>query len=194
MTKEENKKSLRLLNILYEYGDKSSIHGFVYIFTRKGSVFDCLFWVSIFLISGYFATQLTMDSFNYWQSHQVITALKNVDKQVVGMDFPAVTVCGNGIHKGLVERALESNYIKWVENKQGNEDDLVERYMQETFQIQDNSINILDLIDTMVAPSDEATEANFVRQNQEACNHLKEKKRRKRATGMLCSYPNVFFN
>ena len=80
------------------------------------------------------------------------------------MDFPAVTVCGNGLQKDLMEKALEKNYLAWVKSRKRMDDVSAEQYFLETFQIKNKSINIMDIIDTMISPSDESTEANFVRE------------------------------
>ena len=183
MTRAKNKRSSSFSDILYEYGKSSSIHGLGYIFTNTGLVFDRILWLVIFLITGCVAVHLTMESFNHWQNNQVITTLKDMDRQVEGMDFPAVTVCGNGLQKDLMEMLLKNNYLKWVESRKKMDDVSTERYMLDTFQIKNNSINIVDIIDTMISPSEESTEANFVRQNQLACKNSKEKTRIKRDTG-----------
>ena len=98
------------------------------------------------------------------------------------MDFPAVTICANGVHRNLVERVLPTSYEEWKLKKKDNEDKSLDYYMQEIFQIEDKNVNILDIIDTIVAPSDESTEANFVMQNQLAC---RKNTRAKRQTGKL---------
>ena len=179
----KDKTTLHAGELLNQYGNNSTIHGLSYIFGNADSVCDRVLWLVIFLGAGCVAVLLTIQSFNNWQDNQVITTLKNMDKPIAGMDFPAVTVCANGIHKDLVERALETNFEEWKLRKNNNDDKSLEQYMLETFQIEDKNINILDIIDTMVAPSGESTEANFVIQNQLACRESSENNRRKRGTG-----------
>jgi hypothetical protein len=177
-TKSKSKSA----NLLHEYGNCSSIHGLSYILGNVGSACDRLLWLVIFLGAGCLAVLLTIQSFHNWQEHQVITTLKDMDKPIDGMDFPAVTVCANGLHRDLVERVLETNFEDWKLRKKDNEDKSLDQYMLEIFQIEDENVNVLDIIDTIVAPSDESTEANFVMQNQLAC---RKNTRAKRQTGKL---------
>ena len=94
-TSPKNKNSSSFSSLLYEFGNSSSIHGLAYILTKTGRVLDRILWLVIFLISGCVAVYLIIESFNHWQNNQVITTLKDMDRQVEGIDSAAVTVCGN---------------------------------------------------------------------------------------------------
>ena len=167
-----------------EYASHSSIHGVSYIFDKTIPVFDRLLWLIIFVASVSLATIMIYNTFTDWQDNQVITTLKNMAKPVTGLTFPAVTVCGSGQHMQLAERVLYNNFLSWKENKANSENDKSEHsfteYLKDTFQTE-NGTNILDILDTMIAPSSEASQATAVLQNQQACLKTEEKKRRKRS-------------
>ena len=165
-----NKPHLKKKNILVfnEYGNSSSIHGVRYILTNDGSVCDRLLWLVIFLISVSLAIILTIQSYNNWQDKQVITTIKDLDKPVAGMEFPAVTVCASGLRKDMVEKVVKNNFEAWTQGDQNNKS--MEQYMLEVFQLENKDIDILDIIDTMLAPDDESAKASFVMQNEMKMN------------------------
>merc|ERR1719483_1439670 len=98
-------------------------------------------------------------SFTNWQENQVITTVKTLTKPVAELDFPAVTICGGGKYMDLVEKVLYNNFKTWNEKrtKPNNtiNDDFAE-YMKDIFQIQDKSLNILDIL-KMVVANDESS-------------------------------------
>ena len=108
---------------------------------------------------------------------QVITTLKNTAMSITALDFPTVTICASGFHHmNNVEKAVGEHFARWrkSENRTAGDDvlqDMVD-YMEQTFQIrpQENPVNILDILDTMVASNVEASlAANGVRENVLAC-------------------------
>ena len=46
----------------------------------------------------------------FWQ---VVTILKNTTKLVTDVPFPALTLCGSGLHMNNVEKKLVLDFRKW---------------------------------------------------------------------------------
>ena len=83
-----------------------------------------------------------------------------------------------------IEKVLFHNFKKW-EQKQSfkkSMEESFEEYLKEAFQIHEKGTNILDILNTMISPSDEASGANAVRSNALACASKNE--RRKRETSI----------
>ena len=113
---------------------------------------------------------------------QVVTILKDTTKLVKDVPFPALTICGSGIHMNDVEKKLIQDFKDWRKernrtqnNKQAVRKD-TEEFMQIRFQIEpgktenEEPINILDMLDMMIAPNvDASAAANSVRENIIAC-------------------------
>ena len=112
---------------------------------------------------------------------QVVTTLKNTARPVTDLPFPAITICASGLHMDNVERKLADNFARWrtknirnENNKEAIESD-IEEYMRTTFQIElekgeGEPVNILDILDTMIAPNvDASVVANGIRENVFAC-------------------------
>ena len=94
----------------------------------------------------------------------MVTILKNTTKLVSDIPFPAVTICGSGVHMNNVEKKLIQDFKNWraqekrVEtNWEGIYKD-TEEFMQTRFQIEpsissgEQPISILDILDELVAP------------------------------------------
>ena len=165
----DHKPATGLSQLLHEYGSNSSIHGVSYILSNTGHICDRLLWLVIFLTSGLVTVMLTMRSYNTWQEHLVITTLQDMDSRVEDMEFPAVTICAPGLHKDLLEKALLADYADWKVDTNNNEEKSFENFMLEKFEIDNQNITIMDIIDTMIAPSEESNIANIVLQNEMAC-------------------------
>ena len=82
-----------------------------------------------------------------------------------------------------VQRKLTKNFVKWRADKKKNEtkretlENNIQEYMQKTFQIKTESLSILDILDTMIAPNPDASvAANGVRGNIFACKGTCQKR------------------
>ena len=116
---------------------------------------------------------------------QVVTILKNTNKLVTDVPFPALTLCSSGLHMNNVEKKLIEDFENWrvEKNRSETKKDAIykdtEEFMLTRFQIKPNkgensareqTISILDILDTMIAPNvDAAVAANSVRENVIAC-------------------------
>ena len=162
-----------------DYAARSSIHGIGYIFDKQLCFGDRLLWLVATLCAVMLAMWMISSTYTSWQTNQVITTLKTTTKPVTDMEFPSVTICGNGLHMDLVEKVLYENFNNWKATKSipggsSSDHEQFSVFMNETFQIEDE-INILDILTTMISP--EAAEKNSVKKNEIACAGGKRKKR-----------------
>ena len=129
------------------------------------------------------------------RNRQVVTILKNTTKLVTDVPFPALTICGSGVHMNNVEKKLIRDFDNWREKNNRNETSKeavykdTEEFMETRFQIRpnmgkenqstrDHPISILDILDTMIAPDvDASVAANSVRENVEACKESSESRK-----------------
>ena len=172
-----------LLQSLAEYGTHTSIHGISYILDKSKSLSDKLVWILIFIASTGLAIFLIASSYMEWQENLVITSLKTVTKPIADLTFPSVTVCPAGQHLDTVEKVLYKDFLKWEKNRKGTREkknlkEKWEDYMREVFQIKDKGIDIMDLLSTMISPSENGGNANAVRKNQLACEENKGRVKR----------------
>ena len=98
-----------------------------------------------------------------------------------------VTICAPGARMGLVEKVLYHNFQKWQQNpknQMGNASvsEKMQNFLREKFQIKKKGENILDILNTMIAPSSDSSSASAsaVFNAQRACSS--EISRKKRST------------
>ena len=103
-----------------EYASQSSIHGIGYVFDRKLGLVDRLIWMVVVLAFLSLASYLTQNMWTQWQGEQVVTTLKNTAKPVTDVPFPAVTICGSGIHMSNVENKIQEDFVKWRDENEKN--------------------------------------------------------------------------
>ena len=161
-----------------DFAGRSTVHGISYILDKTISLPDRLLWLIVCLGSALLATFLIYSSYTEWKENPVITTLKALDKPVTDLTFPAVTICAAGQHMGNVERVLYHNFKKWEQTQQNTVEEMFGEYLEETFQIREQGTSILDILNTMISPSDEASGANTVRRNVLACSALKNRRKR----------------
>ena len=213
-------KKAALTQTTEDYASRSSIHGIGYIFDRELKIADRLLWLLVVIAFAGVAAALTWNFWTQWRNEQVImigllgynlclsqvvTVLKSTAKLVSEVPFPALTVCGSGVHMGNVERKLIEDFGDWrTKNKRSetSKEELkkdVGDFMEEKFQIKSNQtgkgINILDILDTMISPDidvDVLFDANSVRENEIACQQVT--KSAEDNAGCRYSCPDTRFN
>ena len=160
-----------------EYASRTSIHGVAYISDKRLSLVDRTLWLLVVLAFVGLATILTWDIWEQWEEEQVVTTLKNTAKPVTEVPFPTVTICGAGLHMTNVEKKIGENFVAWRRENARHEESMediekdMEDYMAQTFKIETgSSINLLDILNTMIAPNaDQTLAANAIRENVFAC-------------------------
>ena len=224
MNRKRTSRKTALARITEEYAGRSTIHGISYLFDKELSIVDQLLW--LFVVVGFLgvASALTVNFWTQWRNEQVktsdnihfrcvemighcqvVTILKDTTKLIREVPFPALTLCGSGVHMNNVEKQLAKDIIDWKAERKRNvtckkalEKDLKD-FMQEKFHImqsQDDAqhpINILDILDMMIAPDADASVAvNSVREGVIACSQQQDTSRDNNVCFHSCSDPEKF--
>ena len=172
----------RISKSIFQYAQRSSIHGISYIWDCSLGFFDRFLWLILMIGLLVLAVLLTINSYFDWKGNQVITSLKTVAKPVTELNFPAITICGEGQHMDAVEKVLYDNFREWDNLKTDNPEQTMEfrfrEFMREVFMITEEGIDIMDILNALI--SDEAWETKAVRKHEVACR--KRNTRNKRQT------------
>ena len=167
----------KLGRVVKEYAARSTVHGISYIFDKRVGFLDRALWLLTVLGATTLALWMVSDSFSHWQMNQVITTLKTTTKPVTDLEFPAVTICADGQHLGLVEKVLFDMYSVWYEEQTlAGAAPSLDKFMEELYQIDEEGESIMNILSTMIAP--EAAGTNAVRGNQIACKDSSKRKKR----------------
>ena len=112
--------------------------------------------------------------------------MKNTTKLVTDIPYPALTLCGSGVHMNNVEKKLVQDFKDWRTlhmRTKTNEEEIkkdMKVFIEEKFQIkpaqdEGESMDILDILDMMIAPDvDASLSAKGVRENEIACKQSKD--------------------
>ena len=167
----------KVAKVVKEYAARSTVHGISYIFDQQVGFLDRALWLLTVLGATTLALWMVSDTFSHWQKNQVITTLKTTTKPVSELDFPAVTICADGQHLGLVEKVLFDTYSIWYEEQTlAGATPSLDKFMADLYQIDEEGESIMNILSTMIAP--EAAGTNAVRGNQIACKESTKRKKR----------------
>ena len=112
-----------------------------------------------------FSVYLSMDAFFDWRQNMIITRFENSELPVTEIDFPAVTVCSQGLNMDNVAKAVERDFTEWHlhlqrrrrkgrRRREAGEESLqtlMAIYLKEKFDINEDDPSILDIIQSTSA-------------------------------------------
>ena len=107
-----------LLDTVKEYSDHTTIHGINYVFASFLSFHDRLFWLFIFIAGLIFSVYLSLDAFLDWRKNMIVTRFENSELPVTEIEFPAVTICSQGLNMENVAQAVTRDFYEWHEAQQ----------------------------------------------------------------------------
>ena len=107
-----NKKSSVMMTAT-EYAAGATVHGVAYIFNRSLPSIDRVVWTIFELIFLLLAGYFTLTMYTDWQENSVLTTLKTTAKEVTELEFPAITICSEGLNMDAVAKALEKDIDQW---------------------------------------------------------------------------------
>ena len=207
--KEDSKRRSVLHTTADDYAEGATVHGVGYIFNELLPTIDRVIWavsVTFFFILAIF---FTTNSYFDWQDNLVITTLKNTAKDVTELEFPAVTICSEGLNMDAVSKALARDFTEWSDEKAKKVSALksspnnpfvrlkrevvdASAYMEEKFGISsDSEFSIFDVVNAMSSSNvEKSTSSDGVRKNQLACAKASKASKASKAevpTETLCS-------
>ena len=115
--KRKQSKQKEIVHIINEYSGYSTIQGIVYIFQTDQSLAGRLVWISnvasMILLGGYWSLQSYAD----WQNNPVLTTVATTAFPITAIEFPAVTICGQGMSDDVIGAAMLNQFFKYLEMK-----------------------------------------------------------------------------
>ena len=110
---------------------------------------------------GGLAAHLSVEVYLEWQERQVVTVLADTELPVTQLDFPAVTICSDGLNMHAVERALQKDLELWREKeeakgtrrKRSTAQESIDQFMMEKFNLEPGK-SIFDVLRALSTPED----------------------------------------
>ena len=98
MEQRQTKKSFKAINsTIQEFASITTIHGLAYVFDRSGKTFDNVLWFISVFIGTVFSIYMSHDAWKTWQDSPVLTSIKSTGLPLQKIDFPAITICSQGL-------------------------------------------------------------------------------------------------
>ena len=157
------------------FASVSSIHGVFYIFSAGISLIDRLIWTVLVIVGIVMATLLCHESYVTWMKNPVITTLDDTSRSIRDINFPAITICNQGLNMVAVEKVIQRNFENWrEENKRIKRNiecaDEKELFLKDKFKLLSENQNIFNIIKTFfVQDVDDFIKNDGVRENILAC-------------------------
>ena len=99
-----------------DYSSAATVHGVSYIFTKDVPWIDRLIWLCLVIAGLLYAFIMSVQSYNNWMDNPVITTLEDTATPIADLDYPAVTVCSEGLNMDTVDKVLHQEFQNWKKN------------------------------------------------------------------------------
>ncbi|KAL7015092.1 hypothetical protein ACKWTF_016271 [Chironomus riparius] len=100
------------------FGEKSSLHGFKYIFSSKLNIFERLMWLILFILTSYAAYSISSTQYERYVANPTVISLERDYREWNGT-LPAITIC---YHKRIDDKRAKE-VIKKLWNLSETDDD-----------------------------------------------------------------------
>jgi hypothetical protein len=102
MEKKQPSQGVRVYNIIQEYSEYSTIQGVLYIFQTNQSQIGRIFWSLVIFAMLLLGTYWSVGAYSDWQATPVLTTVKTSALPIKNIEFPAVTICSQGLNEDIV--------------------------------------------------------------------------------------------
>ena len=118
------KGNSKYLATLRSYTSTATVHGLSYIGDLTLPLVDRCVWLVVVLVFGSSAAFLSHGVFQEWQNNKVVTQLKETELPVEQLDFPAITICSDGLNMDAVEKVVETDFEEFKKKQRVKRDDV----------------------------------------------------------------------
>lgn len=101
---EKRPRSIRreMFNIVRDYSEYSTIQGVIYLFQSSQTQVGRLFWLLVIISMLALGTYWSVTAYNDWITNPVVTTVKTSALKIKNIEFPAVTICGQGVNDDII--------------------------------------------------------------------------------------------
>ena len=84
---------------LCQFANVTTIHGVAYVFDRTIQTLDNLLWFISVCVGAGLAIHMSLDAWKTWKESPVLTSVRSTGLPLENVDFPAITICSQGLIK-----------------------------------------------------------------------------------------------
>ena len=104
-------------SIVQEYSEYSTVQGVVYIFQRHQTVCGKIFWTLVVFLMILLSIYWSSKAYSSWQDNPVITTVQTSAYPLKDLEYPAVTVCGQGSNDDVLTSGFFNLFFKYLRQK-----------------------------------------------------------------------------
>ena len=106
--------SKEVYKTIQDYSEYSTIQGVVYIFLTHHKIFGKIFWILTVLSMLILGTYWSISAYYSWQDNPVLTTSAY---PVTDIEFPAMTICGQGSNMDILTAGFFNLFLKILKTK-----------------------------------------------------------------------------
>ena len=91
-----------MFDIVRDYSEYSTIQGVIYLFQSNQSQCGRMFWILVIISMLILGTYWSVTAYNDWTQNPVMTTVKTSALKVKHLEFPALTICGQGVSEAII--------------------------------------------------------------------------------------------
>jgi hypothetical protein len=101
----------QMYNIIQDYSEYSTIQGVIYIFQTNQTQVGKVFWSMVIVTMLALGTYWSVCAYQDWQDNPVMTTIKTSALSIKEINFPAVTICGQGMNDDIITSGFKKIII-----------------------------------------------------------------------------------
>ena len=95
-----------MYSTIKDYSEYSTIQGVIYIFQTNQTQIGKVFWSMVIIAMLALGTYWSVCAYQDWLNNPVMTTIKTSALSIKEINFPAVTICGQGMNADIVTAGL----------------------------------------------------------------------------------------
>ena len=113
----DHKMGKEAYDIVKDYSEYSTIQGILYIFQPNQTTFGKIFWIAVVIFMIVLGTFWSVEAYNSWQENPVITTVGTTAFPIKKIEFPAVTICGQGNNEEILAAGFLKMFSDYLSKK-----------------------------------------------------------------------------
>jgi hypothetical protein len=106
------------MDLIREFSEETSIHGVFYIFEKFQSGVGKLIWITVVTFMLFLGSYWSIQAYSEWVNNPVLTTVLTTAYPVKKVDFPAVTICGQGMNEDVFSSGIMKPFLGYLYSKQ----------------------------------------------------------------------------
>ena len=94
---------MAIKSTIQEFARTTTIHGIAYVFDNALKTFDRILWILAVCLGTGFAIILSLEAWIDWKDSPVLTSVSSTGLPIQNIDFPAITICSQGLIKVIIK-------------------------------------------------------------------------------------------